>query len=447
MSTRNKIRFHSHESTRDFLVSKTDTDRLKEVKRHDVIDADRAVKTAHPDVLSGDDFSDHALEHLSRVAQFSALVIRLDQLTGKSDPDHPAGAQQRAVDVAGILNEFCRREEGWWGILDNGLFGSFFPGRNGSAGLELARNFQQQLKEKTGHTVTIGTAAFPTLTYPRSEIINNAHKALDHATFFGINSLAAFDDVSLNISGDNFYEEGKIPEAIEEFRLALELDPNNVNVHNSLGVCYGLQNRFDAAIAEFKQAIALDGEEYMALYNLGLIHLLIEQRERALEFFLAADKINGNNYEVAFQTGKLYLENGDVDKSRPYLKRAAELEPTSGQAYRYLGDCHAAGLKPREAIAAYKKAIKYNPQDAAAMSALGSLFDEQGENPEIARMFLRESIALSPENGLFHHRLGRHFSNQHRLDDALKEFVRAKSLGVDATEEIKSIKARKKVEK
>ena len=447
MTTEKKILRHSHESTRDFLFSKTDTERLKEVKSHATIDADQAVKSAHPDVLSGSDFIDQALEQLERAAQFSALVIRLDQLIEKSGPNHPAGDHQGAVDAAGILHELCRLEGGLWGILENGLFGSFFPDRNGSAGLELARNFQHQLKEKTGHTVTIGIAAFPTITYPKSEIINNARKALDHATFFGADSSAAFDDVSLNISGDNFYEEGQIAEAIHEFKLALKLDPRNVNVHNSLGVCYGLQNRYDEAIAEFEKAIALEREEYMALYNLGLIHLLIEQKDRALELFLAADKINGDNYEVAFQTGKLYLEKGHIEKSRPYLERAAELEPTSGQAYRYLGDCYAAGHKLQDAIAAYKKAIKHNPQDAAAMSALGKIFDDQGENPEIARMFLRESIALSPENGLFHHRLGRHFFHQQRLDDALKEFVRAKSLGYDATEDIKAIKARKKVEK
>ena len=185
----------------------------------------------------------------------------------------------------------------------------------------------------------------------------------------------------------------------------------------------------------------------MAHYNLGLIHLLIEQRDRALEYFLDADKINGNNYEVAFQTGKLYLETGNLKNCRPYLERAAELEPESGQVYRYLGDCYAAVQMPEAAISAYKKAIKHNPHDGAAMSALGSIFDDQGENPEITLMFLRESVAVSPENGLFHHRLGRHFSNQHRLDDALKEFVRAKSLGYDASEDIKAIKDRKKVAK
>ncbi len=445
MTARDKTLFHSHESARDFLYSKTDTDRLKEIKRHDIIDADQAVKSAHPDVLSGNEFIGQALEQLGSSAQFSVIVIRPDQLTDKSDPDQPDEDHQGALETAGLLNELCRRKAGLWGTLENGLFGGFFPDRNGSAGLELARNFQQQLKAETGKTATIGIAAYPTITYPKSEIINNARKALDHATFFGANSFAVFDDVSLNISGDNFYEEGKIPEAIHEFKMALELDPGNVNVHNSLGVCYALQNRYDSAIAEFKKAIALDRGEYMALYNLGLIHLMVAQKDRALEFFLEADKINGDNYVVAFQTGKLYLDEGNIEKSRPYLERAAALEPTSGQAYRYLGDCYAAGHTPQKAIAAYKKALKHNPLDAAAMSALGNIYDDQGENPEIARMFLRESIALSPENGLFHHRLGRHFSNQHRLDDALKEFVRAKSLGYDATEDIKAIKDRKKV--
>ena len=206
-------------------------------------------------------------------------------------------------------------------------------------------------------------ASFPTITYKKSEIINNARKALDHASFFGANSLVAFDDVSLNISGDKYYEKGKIQKAINEFNLALELDPNNVNVHNSLGVCYGLQSHYDSAIANLQKAIALDPGEYMAYYNLGLVHLLIEQRDRALEYFLDADKINGNNYEVAFQTGKLYLETGNLKNCRPYLERAAELEPESGQVYRYLGDCYAAVQMPEAAISAYKKAIKHNPHD------------------------------------------------------------------------------------
>jgi tetratricopeptide (TPR) repeat protein len=437
----------SHGSASHFLFSKTDIGRLKEVKKTEIIDDNEAVKSAFPDMRGGNDFIDYANQQLGAIDQFSAMLIRLDQVKEANGPAKPPEVNDGHVDVAGILDRLCRKENGLWGTLDAGLLGSFLPARNGSDSLELARGLQMRLAEKTGKTVTIGIASFPTITYKHAEIINNARKALDHATFFGANSLVAFDDVSLNISGDKFYEKGEIQKAIDEFKLALELGPNNVNVHNSLGVCYGLQSHYDLAIAAFQKAIAIDPGEYMALHNMGLVHLLIEQRDRALEYFLDAYKINGNNFEVAFQTGKLYLETGNLKKCRQYLERAAELASESGQVYRYLGDCYAANHMPEAAISAYKKAIKHNPHDASAMSALGNIFDNQGENPEITLMFLRESVALSPENGLFHHRLGRHFSNQHRLNSALKEFVNAKSCGYDATEDIKVIRNRQKAEK
>ena len=314
MTSDKKTLFLSQGSASHFLFSKTDTGRLKEVKRTEIIDANEAVRSAFPDMRSGSNFIDYANQQVDAIDQFSAMVIRLDQVTENNSQAKLPKGNDGHVDVAGILDRLCRRENGLWGTLEAGLFGSFLPARNGSDSIELARDFQTRLVEKTGKTVTIGVASFPTITYKKPEIINNARKALDHATFFGANSLVAFDDVSLNISGDKFYEKGEIQEAINEFKLALELDPDNVNVHNSLGVCYGLQSHYDSAIAEFQKAIATDPGEYMALYNLGLVHLLIEQRDRALEYFLDADKINGNNFEVAFQTGKLYLETGNFKK-------------------------------------------------------------------------------------------------------------------------------------
>ena len=445
MTSDKKKILQSQGSTSHFLFSKTDTGRSREVRRKVVLDANEALRSAFPDMRSGSDFIEYANQRLEAIANFSALVIGPDQVIKDNDPTELLEDEDGNLDVAGILDRLCRQENGWWGTLEAGLFAGCLPAGNNSDSLAPARDFQRRLVKKTGKTVTIGVASFPTIAYKKCEIINNARKAFDHATFFGANSLVAFDDVSLNISGDKFYEKGDIPAAINEFKLALELDPDNVNVHNSLGVCYGLQSHYDSAIAAFQKVMAIDPGEYMALYNLGLVHLLTEQRDRALEYLLDADKINGNNFEVAFQTGKLYLETGNFEKSRPYLERAAELQPESGQVYRHLGDCYVAGHMPEAAVPAYKKAIKHNPHDAAALSALGNLFEDQGENPEITLMFLRESVSLSPENGLFHHRLGRHYANQQRLDDALNEYEKANSLGYDAAEDIRAIEDRKKV--
>ena len=98
----------------------------------------------------------------------------------------------------------------------------------------------KKLTERFDRTVYIGVAVFPTLTYPKSKILTNARKALDHASVF-LNPEASLLSIpsGLNISGDKLYQEGKLKNAIEEFKAALALDSTNVNVRNSLGASFG----------------------------------------------------------------------------------------------------------------------------------------------------------------------------------------------------------------
>lgn len=442
MTNKAKAVFQSRKSARNFLFSKTDTGRIRDVERKMAVGVNEVLQSVFPDMLVGMGFIDHALQRLDSVAQFTALAIGVDQTRQVQEKYSNPGALDEHVEVAGILETVCREKNGLWGVLEPGLFGSIFPEIKGSEGLEIARDIQNRLTEKTEQTVTIGIASYPISTFKKSDMIANSRKALDHAAFFGPGSAVVFDGVSLNISGDKLYENGDLQGAIDEFNRALLIDPSNVNVHNSLGVCYGLQGEYESAIKEFKAVASIDPGEYMAMFNLGLVHTLSKQPERALEFFLNADKINGEVYEVAFQSGKLYFESGDLDKAKLFLERAAKLDPDSAAVHRYLGDCYAAGNLTQDAIAAYKKAIRHNPHDAASMSALGCLFDDQGENPEITLMFCRESVGLSPENGLFRYRLGRLYFKQNRFDDALKEYKKAEQFGYDAARDIQEIKNR-----
>ena len=430
------------ESTQQFLFSKTGTGRIKPVSRRKFSGTDKALKSAFPDVLIGKRLIDDALQRLDSVEQFAAMVIRLDEVTQDEEKQAARGKNEEPFGAAKILSNICEVETGFWGALEPGLLVSCFPDKTGSENLEIARNLQKKLKKKSRHTVTIGIAAYPTLAYEKSDIVENALKALDHASFFGPDSAVVFDEVSLNISSDNLYEQGNIQEAVEELKKALLLDPTNVNVHNSLGVCYSQQCKYDQAIDEFKAAIAADPQEHMGFYNLGLVHLLTEQHDQALEFFLKANEINSEIYEIAFQIGKLYLDSDENENSRVYLEQAAALNTESSAVHRYLGDCHLGGGRPDDAISSYKKAIKQNPLDAVSMSALGYLYNERGENPEIALMFCRESVELAPENGLFHYRLGRIYADHLRFDDALKEFEKAEKFGHNADSDIQETRNR-----
>jgi tetratricopeptide (TPR) repeat protein len=427
------------ETSRHFLLSQTDSRKVDEAPELDVERVRRALAADFPDLPAGSDFQQAALAQIGGGRPFCALLLRPD------DPPETwlqAPETEVLVQVAASLAEICRGGEGLWGVAESGMLAGVWPTWSGIQGLEAAHRLQEQVRRRTGRTVTIGVAAHPTLDYPPEKALENARKAAEHAAFFGANSRVVFDAVSLNISGDKHYERGAIQEAICEYQQALRLDPQNGNLYNSLGVCHGVRGDHEGALEAFGRALALDAEDYMATYNTGLIYGLQGRREAALEHFLKAGALHSDVFEILFQTGKLQLEMGDVPAARTLLERAARLRPRFGHAQRLLGDCYAQLELPEKAIGAYRKAIKANPGDSLALSALGGLFDEKGENPEIAMVFCQESVRLAPDNPLLRQRLGRLYLKRNRLEEALREFEHAGRLGRDSTADIRSVRER-----
>lgn len=431
--------FHNRSSSRQFLFCKSDFKPMEDkVVDTSFVDSSRLSET-FPDILAGETFINHTMAMLDSSAKFEAIVIRIDDINYQ---DKTIAIDQNIdllVDVAQVIDAICKKESGMWGQLDRDMFGCFFSGENQTSSIELADKIKNRLAELRNETVSIGIASYPTISFNKDQIIDNARKALDHAAFFGPDSKVLFDSVSLNISGDTLYQKGDIDAAIKEFKAALLLDPSNVNVHNSLGVCYGVLGDYEKALEEFKEAIRLDPEEAMALYNAGLVNMLTGNSDKALEYFFDADRKEENIFDVAFQIGRLYQEMGKPEQGKKFFNKAIRLNPESMLALRYLGECCAAMNLTDEAVSAYKKAIRKNPNDADSLSALGYLFDLQGENPEITTIFCQQSIDIAPENGLFRYRLGNLYLKRNQLEDALEQFQKADDLGYNSKELIEKI--------
>ena len=141
-------------------------------------------------------------------------------------------------------------------------------------------------------------------------------KALAHAAFFGPGSRACFDAVTLNISGDCHYDAGDIPAAMADYRNALRLDPRNVNVLNSLGVCFGVRQEFKKALTAFNTAAKIDPHEVLAIYNAGLVHLLQDDKRTALELWLQAAPQGQDIFELNLQIGRRLLEIDQPEKAQ-----------------------------------------------------------------------------------------------------------------------------------
>ena len=391
------------------------------------------------DVLVGSAFVTRATALLEPLPAFATVVLRLDGGPDASSESEALGTTESHRILAGCLSRRQSGSDGLWGWLAWDVFGWILPENDGAQALERVAEIQACLAGQSAGTVSAGVAIYPCLNFSKSQMLENARKALDHAAFFGPGRSALFDDVTLNISGDQRYQHGDINGAMAEFKKALALNPDNVNIHNSLGVCYGVVGAYDAALHAFEAALDRAPNDLMALYNAGLVHRILGDRQRALTFLLSANESGDPVFEVAFHTGRLYMETGAAAAARPFLESATRLRPQAGAAWRLLGECLFQLDAIGEAVGAYKRAIKLNPGDAESLSALGCLFDRQGENPEITTIFCEQAVDIAPDNGLFHHRLGALYFKQQRYDEALRAFRRAAALGRETEAEIQAI--------
>jgi tetratricopeptide (TPR) repeat protein len=431
---------HNRGLTRQFLFSKTESMKVDDKAGKGLSFDSIAMKEKFPDILQDQEFSDYALKRLGSSSIFGAIIVQPDEPSDNTEESKTGTSADVLTDLAGIIDDVCTKNNGFWGRMGTGMFGCFFLEADKNSCLKIAEKIKCNVADKMNGTVTAGIALYPTIDFDKDRILGNAHKALHHAAFFGPGSSVVFDTISLNISGDRLYQDNNINGAIEEFKAALLLDPVNVNVHNSLGVCYGVLGNFEKALEHFQQAIEIDPKEAMSLYNAGIVNVLTNKKDEALDLILKAESEGEDIFEVALEAGKIYLEKKDFSKAEELIKKALKLKPKSGIAFRYLGECYLAEKMEDKAISAYKNAIKKNPNDAHSLSALGYLFDLQGENPEITTIFCQQSVEIAPDNGLFRNRLGRLYLKQNQPEEALIEFEKAQELGHDSTEFIDKTK-------
>ena len=72
---------------------------------------------------------------------------------------------------------------------------------------------------------------------------------------------------------------------IRQYQKRLEQEPDNSQLHYSLGVMYAKTGRSREAIREYLQALRLDPRSQPALYNLGSLLESSPQPEKAVVYF------------------------------------------------------------------------------------------------------------------------------------------------------------------
>ena len=98
--------------------------------------------------------------------------------------------------------------------------------------------------EGAGLPVSAGLAGYPLLHYRKGEMPDCALKALEYAQLLPSPRAGLCNSLALNISADRRYALGDVFGAIDEYKLALLADAENVLARNSLGVCMAALGRY-----------------------------------------------------------------------------------------------------------------------------------------------------------------------------------------------------------
>jgi tetratricopeptide (TPR) repeat protein len=136
---------------------------------------------------------------------------------------------------------------------------------------------------------------------------------------------------------------GNIQEAMSEFQRAVELDPDNADALNALGILLHLSFKRPAeAIKHYERALEVRPDFSEARTNLANVYLDQGQYDQAIQLYEQA--LNDMLYPTpSFAQGNLgwaYFKKGDTEKALENIQAAVTLNPQFCRGYKNLGLIH-----------------------------------------------------------------------------------------------------------
>ncbi|MBM9537959.1 tetratricopeptide repeat protein [Desulfobulbus alkaliphilus] len=291
-------------------------------------------------------------------------------------------------------------------------------------------------REKYGDSeIAIGVASWPCLDFAKKDVPGNCLKALAHGSLLHPGSVVVFDHLSLNVSGDLFFEEGDYRSAIREYRRGLLLEPCDINLLNSLGVALAEFNQAGQAAECFLEVLRTDPDNYMALVNLGYVHQSRRKKEAALVCFERAYALmpreERTGQELFLSLSRLYNELGQYEQAVALLEQWQGVAGSEKEylLFRLLGQGYWETGRPEKAIVACQRALQLFPRDSVSLSMLGVLYVEQGEGHEVGLSLCQRALAQDPFHPDHWCRLGRallFLGNHGEALDAIRQGLRIK---------------------
>jgi tetratricopeptide (TPR) repeat protein len=256
-------------------------------------------------------------------------------------------------------------------------------------------------------------------------------------------------------SGQRYFDKGKYPEAVIQFRNALQVDSSYGDAHYQLARVYSKLQEWTAAYQELTRTVDLQPQNYAARLDLANLLIAAHQVKQAqehtdyllqkdpndplvhatvAELLAAQDKLpaamlemqkaislNPDRWESYLTLASLQMNAKQPDAAEPNFKKAIELNPKAVQARLAFARYYQARSRFPEAEHEMLAAIDADPKDPDARAALVRLYMVQGKKSEAEQSLKRVRLDF-PKNSVGYRMLGDFYFEIGEVDNAIAEY-------------------------
>ncbi len=236
---------------------------------------------------------------------------------------------------------------------------------------------------------------------------------------------------------------GRIAEAVREAQDILKRDPNNLEARKLLGRIYlrslgdlqsGTQSQevLKLAIEQFQEIVRLEPKSVDDHLLLGRLYRLDNDLVKAEDEFKAAIQIQPDSEEAITSLAYLYNEEGDAPRAIALLNQVPD-GARSGKLYSALGYTYEQQKEYKKAVAAYRQAVELDRDNLESLRGLAQNLMNDGQYDAALEQY-RQIAEADPQDAQSYLRISEIYRRQGKFDQALDMLKKAESLVQDSLE-------------
>ncbi|MHC4318727.1 MAG: tetratricopeptide repeat protein [Planctomycetota bacterium] len=238
------------------------------------------------------------------------------------------------------------------------------------------------------------------------------------------------DIFARSVLGSAYLQRGEHDRALEVYRRAVELEPNDETLHLGIAAVHLVRGELEASEQAIERALGIEPQSGPAYVARGRIAMRRQDEDQALRHFEKAIELDpgGTGPGAYNEIGVMHLRARRLAEARAAFRSALEIDALNGGAHTGLANVLIEEGELDEAMRELRMALRFDPNQAGALASLGGLQREQGAHDQ-ALALCERALELSPKFPQAHNNIGLVYRHQGKLDLAEEHYLKAIEYG------------------